>query len=101
MAIFQAGVSIKTAEDLIEVEVTPDRPLSVGRHVFQLEVVDDAGNLSAPDRVVVIVRDEENPTAVLDAPSTAPFGKPFRMSGKRSSDPVPGKVVQFIWTLVE
>lgn len=101
MAIFQAGVPIETPEDVIAVDVTPDRPLSVGRHVFQLEVIDDSGNRSAPDRVEIIVRDEDNPTAVLDAPKTVPFGRPFRMSGQRSSDPAPGKVARFIWTLVE
>jgi hypothetical protein len=101
MAIFQAGVPIETAESVISVDVTPDRPLPIGRHIFQLEVVDDSGNHSAPDRVEIIVRDEDNPTAVLDAPKTVAFGRPFRMSGQRSSDPPPGKIARFIWTLVE
>jgi hypothetical protein len=101
MAIFEAGVPIETPEGVISVDVTPERPLSVGRHVFQLEVLDDAGNRSAPDRVEIIVRDEEAPTAVLEAPRTVPFGRPFRMSGERSSDPAPGQVTRFIWTLVE
>lgn len=101
MAIFEAGVPIETAENVISVDVTPNRPLSIGRHIFQLEVVDDSGNRSAPDRVEIIVRDEDNPTAVLDVPRTVPFGRPFRMSGQRSSDPVPGQIARYIWTLVE
>jgi hypothetical protein len=101
MAIFETGVPIETAENVISVDVTPNRPLPIGRHIFQLEVVDDSGNRSAPDRVEVIVRDEDNPTAVLDAPSTVPFGRPFRLSGQRSSDPPPGQVVRYIWTLVQ
>ena len=101
MAIFQAGVPIETAENAISVDVTPNRPLSVGRHIFQLEVVDDSGNRSAPDRVEIIVRDEDNPTAVLDAPRLVAFGRPFQLSGVRSSDPPPGKIARFIWTLVE
>lgn len=101
MAIFQAGVPIETAENTISVDVTPDRPLPIGRHIFQLEVVDDSGNRSAPDRVEVIVRDETNPTAVLDAPKTVGFGLPFRLNGQRSSDPPPGKIARFIWTLVD
>ncbi|MDH5666844.1 MAG: hypothetical protein OEY86_02385 [Nitrospira sp.] len=101
MAIFRAGVPIETAESVISVDATPDRPLPVGRHTFQLEVVDDSGNRSDPDRVVVIVRDETNPTAVLDAPKTVGFGLSFPLSGKQSSDPPPGKIVRYIWTLVD
>jgi hypothetical protein len=101
MAIFEAGVPIETPESVIMVDVTPYRPLRVGRHVFQLEVIDDADNRSAPDRVEIIVRDEQAPTAVLQAPATVQFGRRFSLNGARSSDPPPGRVTRFIWTLVE
>jgi len=50
-----------------------------GRHRFRLIVIDDSGNKSAPDEVLVLVADQENPTAVLSAPSPVPFGKSFTL----------------------
>lgn len=87
-------------EPTVKVEITPENPLPVGRHIFQLVVEDDAGNRSQPARAEVIVRDLMRPTAVLDAPSVVAFGKPFELSGQRSSDPPPGKVVKWCWTLL-
>lgn len=80
------NVPFETDQAVIVVEVSPDKPLARGRHLFQLEVVDDSGNVSAPDQVVVIVADRERPTAVLQGPQIADIGKAFRLSGEKSFD---------------
>jgi hypothetical protein len=101
MATFQPGTPIETTEPVVEVTVTPEAPLSTGRHRFQLVVVDDAGNTSDPDVVDVVVRDTQRPTAVLRAPEQAEFGRSFALDGRASSDVPPGRVVRFVWTLVQ
>lgn len=85
----------------LSVTVDPGQPLPIGRHTFQLEVVDDSGNRSAPDQVRVIVVDNQRPTAVIDAPSAVPFGTAFTLSGARSVDAGGGRIVKYIWTLLE
>ncbi|MCA1568395.1 MAG: PASTA domain-containing protein [Acidobacteria bacterium] len=50
MPVFNANVPITTDAPTIEVEALPP-----GRHRFQLVVVDDSGNRSQPDAVVVTV----------------------------------------------
>jgi hypothetical protein len=101
MADFQPNVPVETDAPTIEVTVSPDRPLKVGRHRFRLMVLDDSGNPSIPDEVDVIVRDLTNPTAVLEAPREIEFGKSFELSGRRSSDAGGGQVARYIWTLVD
>ena len=101
MPAFVIGTPVESAEPVIEVTVDPASPLSVGRHTFQLVVVDDAGNQSQADSVVVIVRDSTNPTAVLRAPSQVEPGVSFSLDGRASSDVAPGRVVRYIFTLVE
>ena len=101
MATFQPGTPIETQDPLIEVTIDPQQPsLGPGRHRFRLVVVDNDGLSSAPDEVDVIIRDERVPTAVLEAPREVRFGQSFELSGRRSSDPAPGKVVRWIWTLM-
>ena len=100
MAIFTVGETLTTREPEIEVTLTPDKPLPVGRHVFQLTVEDDSRNISQAATVEVIIRDTQAPTAVLDAPPQVEFGQTFRLSGIRSSDVAPGKVVAYHWTLM-
>ena len=87
-------------EPAVEVTVDANNPLPTGQHTFQLVVVDDSGNQSTPATVQVVVRDLTAPTAVIKAPSQVPFGQTFRLDGSASSDPPPGKVVRFIWTMV-
>ena len=100
MAEFVIGTEIKSDTPTIEVTVAPDKPLPLGRQVFRLVVVDDAGNVSRADEVQVIVADQEAPTAVLRAPRTVPFGKSFQLDGSQSFDLGGGKVVQWLWTYV-
>jgi hypothetical protein len=101
VAEFRIGTPIETTEPSIEVTVNPQNPLPIGSHRFQLVVVDDSGNPSESAEVRVIVRDSQNPTAVIDAPSQVEYGQSFPLSGRRSSDVPPGRVVRWIWTLME
>ena len=101
MAIFEIGKPIETAEPTIEVTVSTDKPIPVGSRLFQLQVVDEQGNTSEVAVREVIIRDTQRPTAVLDAPKEVEFGQSFKLSGERSSDVPPGKVVRYTWTLLE
>ncbi len=100
MPVFQVGQTITTQQPEVEVTVSPDNPLPIGKLLFQLVVDDEAGNSSKPAVVEIIVRDTQAPTAVIDAPSTVEFGQTFKLSGARSSDVPPGKVVAYHWTLL-
>lgn len=99
MPQFKPGEPIETEEPTVRVEVDPQRPLAPGRYTFQLVVVDDSGNESAPDSVTVIVRDTQRPTAVIEAPASVVFGESFALDGRRSSD-VGGQITTYRWTLV-
>ena len=100
MAKFVPGQEVVTDTPSIEVTVDPTKPLPPGRHRFQLVVVDDSGNESLPAMVDLIVVDAEKPTAVIDAPTSVPFGKSFTMSGARSFDLPPGKIKSYRWMQV-
>ena len=108
MAKFQSNRPISQADPTIAVDVTPADSLPLGANRFQLVVVDSAGNESAPTVLDVVVRDTAKPTAVLDlvdstggriAP-TVPFGQSFTLSGARSADLPPGKIVEYRFTLL-
>ena len=88
----------ETDKPIVTVDVDPSRPLSRGRHVFELTVVDDSGNVSAGDRLVVIVADRERPTAVLQGPSIVDVGKSFDLNGARSFDAGGGTVKTYRFT---
>jgi hypothetical protein len=98
MAVFTTGQQVVTNDPHVDVTVTPAAPLPPGKHRFQLIVVDDAGNASDPTFADIVVVDDKKPTAVIDAPATVPLGVSFSLSGARSSDVAPGKVVEFRWT---
>lgn len=112
MAKFVPGTdaSVKSDEPLLDVAVSPNAPLKPGKHVFQLVVVDDAGNESETANVTIIVQDTERPTAVIDLINergeriatpevNVPFGRAFRLTGDRSSD-IGGEVKVWTWTLL-
>ncbi|MBI4874123.1 MAG: hypothetical protein HY822_05770 [Acidobacteria bacterium] len=101
MPAFVPGTPVETTEPTVEVTVDPQRPLPIGRHRFQLVVVDDSGNRSAPDTVDVVVRDSQNPTAVLRVASQVEFGKSITLDGRASSDVPPGKIARYIWTMLD
>ncbi len=101
MPEFKPNEPIETAESAIVVEQPPDRPLGAGRHRFRLVVVDDAGNQSQPDEITVIVIDDQAPTAVLEGPGRISFGKAIDLSGVKSTDAGGGRIVRYIWTLLD
>jgi hypothetical protein len=98
MAEFVINRDITTDTPVVEVTVTADKPLPIGRNLFRLTVSDDSGNLSKPDQVEVIVADQEAPTAILTAPRIVAFGKSFNLSAERSFDAGGGKIVRFQFT---
>ena len=109
MAEFVPNQPVTQADPTVSVDVTPNSTLPMGVNRFQLVVVDDAGNASDPVFLEVIVKDLENPTAVLDLidarggriDPVVDFGKSFVLTGQRSSDVAPGKVVEYRFTLVD
>jgi len=98
MAEFVVNQSVTTDQPVVEVSISANKPLPIGRHRFRLVVVDDAGNRSAADEVEVIVADRSAPTAVLNAPKVVDFGQRFNLDGSKSLDVGGGKVVQWVWT---
>lgn len=98
MAEFVVNTPVVTPEPRVEVTVTPNRSIALGRHRYQLVVVDDAGNRSAADTVTVIVADQDAPTAVLRAPRITSFGRSFDLDGSASFDAGGGRIVQYVWT---
>lgn len=109
MTKFTANVPVVQPDPSVKVDVTPTAPLPLGINRFRLVVVDNAGNTSAPITLEVKVVDLDKPTAVLDTVDdtgkqidpVVPFGKPFTLSGARSSDLPPGKIVEYQFTLLE
>ena len=112
MAKFTPGVddTVKSDEPLLDVLASAAAPLKPGKHVFQLIVTDDSGNDSDTASVTVIVVDQDRPTAVVDMLDAnggrisdpevkVPFGKPFQLTGDRSSD-IGGVVKVWNWTLL-
>jgi hypothetical protein len=101
-ATFQIGTTVKTEENAVDVTVTPSAPLPAGVHHFQLVVIDENGNQSDPATAQVVIKDSIKPTAVLRiAPSQVEPGVGFRLDGSASSDVAPGKVVQYVWMMID
>lgn len=100
MAEFTIGTEIKTDTPVIEVTVSPNKPLPIGRQVFRLVVVDDAGNVSKADQVEVIIADQDAPTAVLKVPRVVASGRSFSLDGSASFDVGGGKVSTWLFTYV-
>ena len=98
MAEFVINTDVTTPESRVEVTVTAARPMPLGRQRFRLIVVDDSGNKSAPDEVIVIVADQDAPTAVLRGPRITPSGRNFNLDGSGSVDAGGGRITQYVWT---
>jgi hypothetical protein len=98
---FTVGVPIETVEPTIQVTVNPASPIPVGTARFQLVVVDDSGNQSQPATANVLISDTTAPTAVLDVPAQVEVGRSFSLSGTRSADVPPGRIVRYIWTMLQ
>src|SRR5689334_8696032 len=94
--VINQAISVKAPDDALNIVM--DTALPVGTHVFQLVVVDESGNQSAPAIWRVVVQDTTLPTAMISGPATVEFGGPIILSGKGSKDVAPGTVVTYIWT---
>ena len=84
----------------LKIVVDAARPIATGVYQFQLQVVDDSGNVSQPSAVRVIVIDDQAPNAIIDAPERVTAGQSFTLSGRRSID-VGGTIKRYIWTLIQ
>lgn len=108
MAQFKPNQPVVQADPTVKVEVSAANPLPVGANRFQLVVVDDEGNQSAPFNFEVIVQAAKIPTAVLEVidgggqrlEPQIEVGKTFILSAAKSSDVAPGKVVEYRFTLL-
>ena len=94
-------IEAQAPDATLVVEIDAAHPLPVGAHTFQLEVVDNAGNRSAPVTARVIVTDTQAPTAVINAPRTVPFGTTFTLSGAGSVDVGGGSIIRYVWTRID
>ncbi|WP_337186095.1 hypothetical protein [Phenylobacterium sp.] len=106
MTEFTVGKTVAQSEPQVTVDASS---LSPGVHRFKLVVVDDSGHESEPTFLEIVVTDSGRPTAVLDVvnangqrvePKIA-AGQPVILSGARSSDVAPGRVVEYRFTLVD
>lgn len=97
----------KTTDSQLVINM-PTEKLAVGKHVFQLTVTDNAGNVSQPDQITVIIVDKTAPTAVLElrdsqgrpvTNNTLAFGVGFILDGKLSTD-IGGTVASYQWEMV-
>ncbi len=97
----QINQSIEAEAPDSSLVITPDPRAGIrpGTYLFQLEVIDDAGNRSTPAQARVTVLDDQAPNAIISAPSTVGVGKGFTLSGRESTD-VDGQITRYIWTLV-
>jgi hypothetical protein len=100
MPVFKVGASQTTTTGTVEVTVTPTAPLPPGTHRFQLVVVDDSGNQSDPVTTDVVIKDTIKPVAQIKPVDTIQPGQTFSLDGSGSTDTLPGKVVQWIWTML-
>ncbi len=99
----------KSNDETLKIEMG-DRSLSVGAHTFELQVTDDSQNVSAPTQVLVIVIDDQAPTAVATLrdengvvipDNRIGFGKSFILDGSRSVDSGGGRIIEYAWRLLD
>ena len=98
MAEFVVNQDVATEQPTVEVTLSLQRPLAVGRHRFRLIVLDNSGNRSAPDEIDVVIADTQAPTAVLTPLNPVPFGTSFNLDGRRSTDVGGGQITRYVWT---
>ncbi len=98
MATFVINQDISTETPTIEVTISANAPLPIGRQRFRLIVADDAGNASKADEITIIIADQDAPTAVLGGPSVVGLGRSFQLDGTKSFDVGGGKIVKYTWT---
>ncbi len=94
-------VEVAAPDATLTITIDRRNPLPIGTHVFQLQVVDDSGNKSNLDQRPVVILDSQAPTAVLRAPKSVAYGQEIVLSGEESSDAGGGKIVKYIFTLLQ
>lgn len=103
MAKFVINQTVSLPDGTVEAE-----GLGVGPHRFQLIAVDDDGQESDPAFLDVVITAGDRPTAVLDLTdangqrinSDTVVGRRLFLSGARSSDVEPGRIVEYRYTLI-
>lgn len=100
MPIFTPGAEVTTTGPLVE--VSPESGLRPGRHWFRLTVEDDAGNVSQPEFVAVLVFDRTAPTAIFEVVSPGPVvaGTTFSLDASASRDLGGGQIARYHWTVL-
>lgn len=101
LAVLKPVESADPADSQLVIVMDPAQPLPLGSYVFQLEVVDDADNTSAPATIRFNIVDTTAPNAIIDGPDRVSFKQDFVLSGKRSFDPDNGKITRFRWTRIQ
>jgi hypothetical protein len=102
MPEFEIGKEIVTAAPSVEVTGSGANSLLPGVHRFQLVVEDDAGNVSNPMVLDVLVQASvlQRPVAVMALIGDQPrLGSPFTLDASGSSDPLDRGIVEYRWTL--
>lgn len=94
-------IEAKAPDATLIITMDPRNPLRVGAYMFQLEVVDDAGNRSQPVTARLFIVDTQAPQAIISAPRSVPFNTEFTLSGQESRDEGGGTIVAYIWTLLQ
>ncbi len=91
------GIPVDTTSPTFTVTAS-SAPVPAGAQTYRLVVVDNAGNLSPPAEVTVVVQDNTAPTAVVTAPTTVDLGQDFTLDGRASFDAAPGSIVTYRWS---
>lgn len=102
MPKFRLGSEHPTQVPKVIVDFDQEHPFRIGNtYVFQLVVVDNSGNESAPVECKVLIEDNQLPIAriTLQTPP-AVFGKSFTLIAKGSEDVGGGRIVAFRWKLI-
>lgn len=110
MAKFEKDKVVAVTTPQVKVEISGQDQLEIGANRFRLTVIDDADNISKPTFLDVIVKDDKAPTAVLDLVDArgrrlpepvVGQGDDILLSGARSADLPPGKVVKYNFAWVD
>lgn len=105
---FQTQGEVKTEDAVLTVTVSANKPLPIGPHVFELQVADEAGNISKAVGVQVVVKDTQAPTAVLNVTdaegrplpeNVLEFGAGFILNAKGSLD-IGSGIASYTWRMV-
>ena len=99
MPPIRSGETITTTVAKVEITPTPDVPLPIGTHIFELVVEDDKGLKSPPVNVRVVVQ-KTLPDAVVTGPERVELNASFALDASGSTAMAPSKLVKFYWRLV-